>query len=95
MAVQHCQFNEVSQHGRLLRQWLAALEDVLTTGGDILALGPQMIDGDGSADAHFDYFAARFGFDSSAKAKAAVNLAHRARRNNPCRKFVNSQVKAF
>ena len=73
MSVGHYQFNDQLQHGRILRRVLNGAEAFLDEGQDLLAAGAQMIDGDGSQDAHFPYFAAKFGFPDNATARAAWN----------------------
>jgi hypothetical protein len=73
MAVGHFLFNDQTQHGRILRRVLNGAETYLEEGQELLLTGAQMIDGDGSQDAHFTYFAARFGFADNATAHNAWN----------------------
>lgn len=64
-------FNEGTQHGRLFRDALRAMEradDLLSAVRGVMV---QMLEGDGSADAHYAEIQSRFGFDSTAKARAA------------------------
>ncbi len=73
MAFTHLQFNDQLQHGRLLRRWLNGIESAIDDGADILAVGPTMIDGDGSSAAQFPEVTTRFGFSDNATAKAAFD----------------------
>jgi hypothetical protein len=73
MAVGHYQFNDQLQHGRILRRVLNGAESFLDEGQDLLTAGAQMIDGDGSQDAHFTYFTTKFGFPDNATARNAWN----------------------
>lgn len=62
MAFAHIHFNQSTQYGAKLRQLLDAMEssdDQLT---DVVDLMTQMLDGDGSADAHYVEIAKRFAF---------------------------------
>jgi hypothetical protein len=52
--ISHIQFNDATQHGRLLRSWLNAVEAMLDIGEDVFLKMPTMIDGDGSQITHFD-----------------------------------------
>lgn len=71
MATAHINFNDQINHGRDLRRCLTQMEESHAALDDILLVMAQMLDGDGSQDAHFPYITAKFGFDSDAKARAA------------------------
>jgi hypothetical protein len=71
VSVGHYQFNDQTQHGRILRRVMNGAESFLDEGADLLACIPQMIDGDGSDAAHFTYVTSKFGFPDNATAKAA------------------------
>lgn len=73
MAVAHIAFNDQTQHGRLLRQFLNGLETSLDTGNDVLDVMAKMLDGNGSDASHFAYFVSKFGFATTADAKAAFD----------------------
>lgn len=70
MAVGHLKFDDQTQHGRILRRFLNAVEETLDLGADLLAAFAQMIDGDGSQAAHFTYLTARLGTPSDAVTKS-------------------------
>lgn len=70
MAVGHYNIG-LGSHSNLLKGALTALEQAYEGMKDVIAVGPQMIDGDGSDAAHFTYFAEKFGFATNAIAKAA------------------------
>lgn len=70
MATTHISFNASSRYGSMLRNVLNHLEAALDVGNDLLAIVPHMIDGDGSAPAHFDLVTSSFGFNANADAKA-------------------------
>lgn len=71
MASSFIYFNDSTTHGRILRRCLLAME----TGDDLLrdirSAMVQMRSGDGSLEAHYDEVTTFFGFQSTAKAKAA------------------------
>ena len=67
----HHNFNDQTQHGRLLRRYLNGVESVLDDGPDVQAVMSQMLTGDGSQEAHFSTITTRFGFADNANAKAA------------------------
>jgi hypothetical protein len=60
VAVGALQFNERTQHGFLLRQFLTSLEDALDRGNDVRNSLIQMRDGDGSQASHYAYATAKF-----------------------------------
>lgn len=64
-------FNDQINHGRQLRRCLDQMEESHTSLDDLLLVMAQMLNGDGSQDAHFDEIAANFGFATNAKAHAA------------------------
>ena len=68
MAINHIKFDDQRQKGRLLRQWLNTLEDMLIRGGD-LYLTIQQMKNTGNVD---QYIADEFGFDDVAHAQAAI-----------------------
>ena len=71
MAFTKIHFNTALPHGQLLRSALANLENGHDGINDIIAAAQLMIDGDGSQAAHFEEVMTRFGFPSTAVAKAA------------------------
>lgn len=64
-------FNDQIQHGRDLRRCLQQMEESHKALDDILLVMAQMLNGDGSQDAHFDEVATHFGFATTAKAHSA------------------------
>lgn len=73
MAFSHIHFNDQNQYGRGLRRMLQQAEESDDAQKDVLALMTSMIDGDGSADAHYAEVTARYGFVSDAASHAAFN----------------------
>lgn len=73
MAYQHIQFDDQTQHGRLLRRSLQQLEEGRDNLNDIIAAMQMMIDGDGSQAAHFTKATERFAFENDAAAKSAFD----------------------
>lgn len=69
--VTHIQFNDGTQHGRILRRALQQLDDGLSNLNDIIATMTMMIDGDGSDAAQFADVTAKFGFPDNATSKSA------------------------
>lgn len=67
----HYQFDDQLSHGRQLRRCLDQMEESHTSLDDLIAVMQQMLNGDGSQDAHFDEIATAFGFATTAKAHAA------------------------
>ena len=71
MAFAHIHFDDSTQYGRMLRNFLRSAEasdDQFTDVRDVMI---QMRDGDGSQAVHYDNVASKFGFTDSAKAKEA------------------------
>lgn len=64
-------FNDSTQWGRQLRDLLRTMGRGDSMFTDIRDVMVQMLNGDGSADAHYDEIAQRFGFDTTAAAHAA------------------------
>lgn len=67
----HIYFDPSSRFGSMLRRMLDQMElsdDLMTDVRDCMI---QMRDGDGSQDSHYTEVASRFGFDTTAKARAA------------------------
>lgn len=71
MAFTHINFDSTGRHAALLRNWLTSIDAILDSGAKLMSLIPTMIDGNGSDAAHFTEVASRFGFGSTADAKAA------------------------
>lgn len=71
MAFTHIHFNDQGQYGRLLRRALVVNEDADEQLKDLRDVMASMINGDGSADAHYAELTSRFGFASDADAHAA------------------------
>lgn len=71
MAVTHISFNDQLTHGRLLRRSLQQLEEGRTELNNTIATMSTMLDGDGTNVSHFLYFVSKYGFPSTAEAKAA------------------------
>lgn len=67
----HIYFSSTSQFGLLLRRMLSSMEQADDLMVDVRDCMIQMRDGDGTQDAHYVEVAARFGFDTTAKARAA------------------------
>jgi hypothetical protein len=67
----HYTFNDQLAQGRQLRRCLDQMEESHRALDDLLAVMAQMLNGDGSQDAHFDEIATGFGFATQAKAHAA------------------------
>lgn len=66
-------FNDSTQFGRQLRDVLRTMErgdDLFTDVRDAMI---QMLNGDGSLDAHYDEITTRFGFETMAKAHQAFS----------------------
>lgn len=73
MAFNYIHFDSGRPHGRLLREMLSTSERGDDMMADVLSCMTNMLEGDGSQDAHFVEVTARFGFESTAKARAAWN----------------------
>jgi hypothetical protein len=73
MAFDHIHFDETSQYGRLLRTALRTNETADDLLADVISLFESMLDGDGSADAHYTEVRIRFAFPTDALAHAAFN----------------------
>ena len=73
MAVNHISFNDALPEGRALRSMLRDMEQSHIDLPTIIRRMAQMIDGDGSQDAHYTYMTTQFGFASDAKAHEAFN----------------------
>jgi hypothetical protein len=71
MAFSHLHFNDQTPYGRLLRRALNMNEESDEALKDVRDLMSTMINGDGSADAHYTELTTRFGFGSDADAHAA------------------------
>lgn len=71
MAISHVQFDDQTQHGRILRRALSQLEDGLDLLNKIRDTMTMMVDGDGSQAAMFTEVVTRFGFANTTNAKAA------------------------
>lgn len=70
----HIYFNDQStQYGRRLRQMLRTMEEGDELLDAIRDAMIQMLEGDGTDDAHYSTIATRFGFESNAKAHAAFS----------------------
>lgn len=67
----HIHFNSHAGYGVMLRLMLDRMEEGDDLIADVRDMIIQMRDGDGSQDAHYDEVATRFGFETSAKARAA------------------------
>lgn len=70
MPVGHITFDAFTPHGKLLRDNITKLQDSIDKLNDLRESMIQMIDGDGSQAAHFDYFIGKFGFLTNEDAKA-------------------------
>ena len=99
MAANHILFNDQSSYGGLLRRGLQSLESGLDFLEDVKGAMQMMIDGDGSAAAHFGEVRDRFGFTSDAKAKEAWeelnSLIFKLTTNNSVTDVGNAIVQAF
>jgi hypothetical protein len=73
MAFNHIHFDDNLPYGRILRAALRTNEDADDKLADVISLFESMIDGDGSADAHYTEITSRFAFTSNAQAHAAFN----------------------
>ena len=73
MAYAHILFNPQTQFGARLRTMLNLNENADDQFADLRDVMVQMIDGDGSSDAHYARLQALFGFDSNATARAAFS----------------------
>lgn len=62
MVVGHDLFDDQTPYGRLGRQYCNALDIVNDLGPKLILMVQQMIDGDGSQDAHYVYVVKRFKF---------------------------------
>jgi hypothetical protein len=71
MAFNHIHFNSDTQYGRNLRRLLNMAEESDDLFTDVRGVMVQMLDGDGSQDAHYAEITSKFGFASDAKAHAA------------------------
>lgn len=60
-------------HAQYLKRVITTNQDGDRFFDELMAMMTQMLDGDGSADAHFATIQVRFGFDSVAVARAAYN----------------------
>jgi hypothetical protein len=69
----HHNFNDQTQHGRLLRGWLNGVETVIDQGPDVLAVMDAMLTGANTLEASFGTVVTRFGFADNANAKAAYD----------------------
>lgn len=69
-------FNGSGQYGGRLRSGLNALETAMDHLNDVLANMTTMIDGDGSADAHYAEIQDRYGFKSDSVGLAEARLAY-------------------
>lgn len=67
----HIYFNESSQYGRKLRSMLNLMEQADLAQVQVRSTMIQMLDGDGSQDAHYTTIMNRFGFESVKDARAA------------------------
>lgn len=71
MAVNHIFFQQGTNHGSALRSGLNQIENGIERLNDLLGTMALMIDGDGTNAAHFVYMTEKFGFETTAGAKAA------------------------
>lgn len=62
-----------STHGHFLKEVIDQNRDADRHFAELMAMMTQMLDGDGSQDAHFTTIQSRFGFDNVAEARAAFN----------------------
>jgi hypothetical protein len=69
----HHNFNDQTQHGRLLRRYLNGIETVIDEGPDVLAVLDQMLTGSAASEASFGTITTRFGFADNANAKSAYD----------------------
>lgn len=69
----HHNFNDQSQHGRLLRRYLNGIETVIDEGPDVVAALDQMLTGSAGDEASFTVITTRFGFADNANSKAAYD----------------------
>jgi hypothetical protein len=69
----HHNFNDQTQHGRLLRRYLNGIETVIDEGPDVLAVLDQMLTGSAASEASFSVITLRFGFADNANAKLAYD----------------------
>ena len=71
MPLDNIQFDSTtSTHGRYLRQGLQGLNNGFDDLNEVLANMNHMLNGDGTAEAHFTEMTARYGFGTNAIAKA-------------------------
>lgn len=70
MANSYLYFNDQTSVGRILRRMLVAVKEADQRMADVDALIAQIMEGDGSQDAHHADLKARAGFESDAKARA-------------------------
>jgi hypothetical protein len=74
MANNQIQFNETTSHGRFLRSYLTQLAAAYNGLSDLLDTTLDMIEaGDATQEANFTTVVTRFGFESTAKAKAGYD----------------------
>lgn len=66
-------YDPASTHGKYLQDAIVTNQRADRCLADVMAVMVQMLDGDGSDDAHFATIQARFGFESVAAAHAAFN----------------------
>lgn len=71
MALTHIFFQPGTNYGGPLRAGLTQIENGIAKLNDLLGTMSLMIDGDGTDVAHFAYMTEKFGFESTAGAKAA------------------------
>lgn len=62
-----------STHGRFLQRVVSSISDGDHWFKELMAMMAQMLDGDGSQDAHFATITTRFGFPDTATAHAAYS----------------------
>ena len=68
-----------STHGRFLQRVVSSISDGDHWFKELMAMMAQMLDGDGSQDAHFATITTRFGFPDTATAHAAYSAGFSAR----------------
>lgn len=73
MAFNYLHFDQTLQHGRLLRSMLTLNEQGDDALADVVLAMTNMLEGDGTSDAHYGEIMTRFGFVSTTKAHAAYN----------------------
>jgi len=69
----HIFFNDSTQYGRQLRTFLRNSESSDDQFTDVRDVMVQMLEGDGSQDAHYSTITTRFGFESDAKSHEAFS----------------------